>query len=77
MEYVSGGDLMMHIQRQVFSEQRAKYVDTTGAIPSTYPIPFLPIPFGDIQTVCSPGLTCDAVTRPPTNPLKAWRSLYA
>ena len=65
------------ISPTVLSQQRAKYVDTTGAIPSTYPIPFLPIPFGDIQTVCIPGLTCDAVTRPPTNPLKAWRSLYA
>lgn len=59
------------------SQQRAKYVDMTGAIPSPYPVPFLPIPFGNLQASCIPGLTCDTVTKPPTNHLKAWKSIYA
>ena len=58
------------------SQQRALYADMTGRPPIKFPLPFLPIPFGYMQTQCIPGLPCKAVSAPPTNRLKEWKSIY-
>ena len=58
------------------SSLRASYSDMTGAPPVKFPLPFLPIPFGTVQTACIPGVSCNSVSKPPTNRLKAWSSLY-
>ena len=58
------------------SRQRAIYADMTGRPPIKFPLPFLPIPFGYLETQCIPGLPCKAVSAPPTNRLKEWKSIY-
>jgi hypothetical protein len=59
------------------SALRATYSDTTGKPPVKFPLPFLPIAFGNVQTACIPGIPCNPVSTPPTNALKAWSSRYA
>ena len=59
------------------SALRATYSDMTGQPPVKFPLPFLPIPFGSIQTACIPGIPCNPVSKPPSNALKAWSSRYA
>jgi len=59
------------------SALRASYSDMTGQPPVKFPLPFLPIPFGTVQTACVPGMPCNPVSAPPTNTLKAWSSRYA
>lgn len=56
--------------------QRAILSDTTGQPPAKFPLP-LPIPFGDLQTLCLPGLPCTPINAPPTNRMKAWYSIYS
>ena len=59
------------------SALRASYSDMTGQPPVKFPLPFLPIPFGTVQTACIPGMPCNPVSAPPSNALKAWSSRYA
>ena len=59
------------------SALRASYSDMTGQPPVKFPLPFLPIPFGNVQTACIPGMPCNPVSAPPSNALKAWSSRYA
>ena len=59
------------------SALRASYSDMTGQPPVKFPLPFLPIPFGNVQTACIPGIPCNPVSAPPSNALKAWSSRYA
>jgi len=59
------------------SALRATYSDVLGQPPVKFPIPFLPIPFGNLQTACVPGIPCNPVSAPPTNALKAWSSRYS
>jgi len=59
------------------SALRASYSDMTGQPPVKFPLPFLPIPFGTVQTACVPGMPCNPVSAPPSNALKAWSSRYA
>ena len=56
--------------------QQAILSDTTGQPPVKFPLP-LPIPFGDLQTMCLPGLPCAPLNAPPTNRMKAWYSIYS
>jgi hypothetical protein len=56
--------------------QQAILSDTTGQPPVKFPLP-LPIPFGDLQTMCLPGLPCNPVNAPPSNQMKAWYSIYS
>lgn len=56
--------------------QQAILSDTTGQPPVKFPLP-LPIPFGDLQTTCLPGLPCNPVNAPPSNKMKAWYSIYS
>jgi hypothetical protein len=56
--------------------QQAILSDTTGQPPVKFPLP-LPIPFGDLQTLCLPGLPCNPVNAPPSNRMKAWSSIYS
>lgn len=59
------------------SALRASYSDMTGQPPVKFPLPFLPIPFGNVQSSCVPGMPCNPVSAPPNNALKAWSSRYA
>jgi hypothetical protein len=59
------------------SALRATYSDTTGQPPIKFPLPFLPIPFGTVQTSCLPGMPCNPVSKPPANAMKAWSSRYS
>ena len=56
--------------------QQAILSNTTGQPPVKFPLP-LPIPFGDLQTTCLPGLPCTPINAPPTNRMKAWYSNYS
>lgn len=56
--------------------QQAILSDTTGQPPTKFPLP-LPIPFGDLQTMCLPGLPCNPINAPPTNRMKSWYSIYS
>ena len=56
---------------------RAAYADMTGQPPVKFPLSFLPIPFGAVQTACIPGIPCNPVSKPPNNTMKAWSSLYS
>ena len=59
------------------SALRATYSDMTGQPPIKFPLPFLPIPFGTVQTSCLPGMPCNPVSKPPANAMKAWSSRYS
>jgi len=59
------------------SALRASYSDMTGQPPVKFPLPFLPIPFGNVQTACIPGIPCNPVSKPPNNAMKAWSSRYS
>ena len=59
------------------SALRAPYSDMTGQPPIKFPLPFLPIPFGTVQTSCLPGMPCNPVSKPPANAMKAWSSRYS
>jgi hypothetical protein len=56
--------------------QKAILSDTTGQPPTKFPLP-VPIPFGDLQTACLPGLPCNPINAPPTNRMKSWYSIYS
>lgn len=56
--------------------QQALLSDTTGQPPTKFPLP-LPIPFGDLQSMCLPGLPCAPINAPPSNSMKTWYSIYS
>jgi hypothetical protein len=55
---------------------RATYSDTTGAPPTPLPFPF-PFTLPSFQNFCLPGLPCNPVTKPPSDSMKQWRSMYS